>query len=142
MKKFLRILVFASMAMFAPLARADFYIIVHASNPQRTMTQREVVDLFMGRSRAFVSGEFAIAFDLPRDSPGRAAFYRALTGMSAAQVTSYWSRLMFSGQSMPPQTLPDEATMIEIVKRNPNAIGWVTREPTDKQVRAVLGLKE
>ena len=142
MKKLLRILAFALLAMFAPLARADFYIIVHASNPQRTMTQREVVDLFMGRSRAFVSGEFAIAFDLPRDSPGRAAFYQALTGMSAAQVTSYWSRLMFSGQSMPPQPLPDEAMMIEIVKRNPNAIGWVTREPTDKQVRTVFVIKE
>ena len=142
MKKLLRIFAFALLAMFAPLARADFYIIVHASNPQRTMTQREVVDLFMGRSRAFVSGEFAIAFDLPRDSPGRAAFYQALIGMSAAQVTSYWSRLMFSGQSMPPQPLPDEATMIEIVKRNPNAIGWVTREPTDKQVRTVFVIKE
>jgi hypothetical protein len=142
MKNVFRLLMFASMAMFAPLAKADFYIIVHASNPQRTMSQKEVVDLFMGRSRAFVGGEFALAFDLPRDSTGRAAFYQALTGMSAAQVTSYWSRLMFSGQSMPPQPLPDEATMIEIVKRNPNAIGWVTREPADKQVRTVLVIKE
>jgi hypothetical protein len=142
MKGFLRIFVFALLALFAPLAKADFYIIVHASNPQRTMTQREVVDLFMGRSRAFVGGEFAIAFDLPRDSSARAAFYKALTGMTAAQVTSYWSRLMFSGQSLPPQPLPDEATMIDIVKRNPNAIGWVTREPTDKQVRTVFVLKE
>jgi len=142
MKMLLRILAFASLVLFAPLAKADFYIIVHASNPQRTMTQREVVDLFMGRSRAFVGGEFAIAFDLPRESPSRAAFYKALTGMSAAQVTSYWSRLMFSGQSMPPQPLPDEATMVEIVKRNPNAIGWVTREPADKQVRTVLVVKE
>jgi hypothetical protein len=32
--------------------------------------------------------------------------------------------------------------MIDIVKRNPNAIGWVTREPTDKQVRTVFVLKE
>ena len=142
MKGFLRIFVFALLALFAPLAKADFYIIVHASNPQRTMTQREVVDLFMGRSRAFVGGEFAIAFDLPRDSSARAAFYKALTGMTAAQVTSYWSRLMFSGQSLPPQPLPDEATMIDIVKRNPNAVGWVTREPTDKQVRTVFVLKE
>lgn len=142
MKTFRRLVAFSALLVFAPFARADFYIIVHASNPQRTMTQKEVVDLFMGRSRAFVGGEFALAFDLPRDSAGRAAFYQALTGMSAAQVTSYWSRLMFSGQSMPPQPLPDEATMIEIVKRNPNAIGWVTREPADKQVRTVLVIKE
>jgi hypothetical protein len=142
MRAVIRVLVFAMLAAFAPLAKADFYIIVHPGNAQRTMTQKEVVDLFMGRSRAFANGEFALAFDLPRDSPSRAAFHQALTGMTAAQVTSYWSRLMFSGQSMPPQPLPDEATMIEIVKRNPNAIGWVTKEPTDKQVRTVLILKE
>ncbi len=142
MRTLLRILVLAAAAAFAPVAHADFYIVVQAGNAQRTMTQKDVVDLFMGRSRAFSNGDFALVFDLPRDSPRRAAFYQALTGMGPAQVNSYWSRLMFSGQSMPPQPLPDEATMIEIVKRNPNAIGWLTQEPSDKQLRTVLILKE
>jgi hypothetical protein len=115
---------------------------VQAGNSQRTLTQKEAVDLFMGRSRAFSNGEFALIFDLPRDSPKRTAFYRSLTGMSLAQVNSYWSRLMFSGQSMPPQSLPDEATMIEIVTRNPNAIGWLSSEPTDKHLRTLLVVKE
>lgn len=126
----------------APCARADFYVVVQSGNPQRSLTQKEVLDLFMGRSRAFSNGDFALIFDLPRDSPKRAAFYRALTGMSLAQVNSYWSRLMFSGQSMPPQSLPDEATVTNIVKRNPNAIGWLSSEPTDKQLRTLLIVKE
>ena len=96
----------------------------------------------MGRSRAFTNGDFALIFDLPRDSPKRADFYRSLTGMTLAQVNSYWSRLMFSGQSMPPQSLPDETTMIEIVKRNPNAVGWLSREPADKQLRTLLVIKD
>ena len=138
-----RLLGLAAALAFAQPAWADFYVVVNAANPQRTMTQKDVVDLYMGRSRAFGNGQFAIAFDLPRDSPERAAFYQSLTGLSAAQVTSHWSRLMFSGQSMPPQALPDEATMIEIVRRNPSAIGWLTREPPpDKQLRTVLVLKE
>jgi hypothetical protein len=127
---------------FAPLARADFYIVVQASNPQPALSQKQVIDLFMGRSRAFGNGDFALIFDLPRDSPTRVAFYRSLTGMTLAQVNSYWSRLMFSGQSMPPQSLPDEATMIAIVKRNPNAVGWLSHEPTDKQLRTLLVIKE
>ena len=98
--------------------------------------------MFMGRSRSFGNGEFALVFDLPRDNPRRAAFYLALTGMSPAQVNSYWARLMFSGQSMPPQPLPDETSMIDIVKRNPSALGWLSKEPTDKQLRTLLVLKE
>src|SRR5437868_2987870 len=54
-----------SLALARP-ARADFYIVVHASNPQRALSQKEAVDLFMGRSRAFGNGDFALIFDLPR----------------------------------------------------------------------------
>lgn len=130
----------ASAAAAAPV-RAEFYIVTNAGNPQPALTQKEAVDLFMGRNRAFASGEFATMLDLPRDHPNRAAFYRALTGLSAAQVNSYWARLMFSGQNMPPQSLPDEAAVIEALKRNPNTVGWLSKEPTDKQLRTLLVLK-
>jgi hypothetical protein len=123
-------------------ARADFFIVVNAANPQRTLTQKEAVDLFMGRSRAFANGEFALIFDLPRDNARRAAFYQALTGMGVAQVNSYWSRLMFSGQSVPPQALADEAAMVGMLRRNPGALGWLSREPTEPGLRAVLVIKE
>lgn len=138
----LRTFALAATLLAAPLAHADFYIIVQAGNPQRGLTEREAVELFMGRTRSFSNGDFALVFDLPRDRPERAAFYKALTGMTAAQVNSYWSRLMFSGQSMPPQALPDEHAMVEIVKRNPSAVGWLTHEPADKSVRTLLVLKE
>ena len=131
----------ALLALALP-ARADFYIVVHAGNPQRALTQKEAVDLFMGRSRAFANGDFALMFDLPRDHPRRAAFYQALTGMSVAQVNSYWSRLMFSGQSAPPQALPDEAAMTGILKRNPSALGWLSKEPADAGLRTLLVIRE
>lgn len=123
-------------------ARADFYIVVNAANPQRALTQKEAVDLFMGRSRAFASGDFALIFDLPRDNSRRAAFYQALTGMGVAQVNSYWSRLNFSGQSVPPQALADELAMASMLRRNPAALGWLSREPTEPGLRSVLVIKE
>jgi hypothetical protein len=123
-------------------ARADFFLIVNAGNPQSALTQKEAVDLFMGRQRSFPRGEFALMFDLPRDSPQREAFYKALTGMSLVQVNSYWARLMFAGQSLPPQPLPNETAMLDIVRLNPSALGWVSKEPNDKQIRTVLVLKD
>lgn len=136
-----RLLVLLALLLALP-ARADFYIVVNAANPQRALTQKEAVDLFMGRSRAFANGEFALIFDLPRDNARRAAFYQALTGMGVAQVNSYWSRLMFSGQSVPPQSLADEAAMVGMLRRNPGALGWLSREPTEPGLRTVLVIKE
>lgn len=136
-------LVIAAAALAAtPPALADFYIVAHVSNPQTALTQKEAVDLFMGRNRAFATGEFATMLDLPPDHPRRAAFYRTLTGLNAAQVNSYWARLMFSGQNMPPQALADEAAVIDALKRNTNTLGWLSKEPADKQLRTLLVLKE
>jgi hypothetical protein len=132
----------AGITTLAPRAHADFYIIVAADNHQKDLTQGEAINLFMGRTRAFTNGHFAQVFDLPRDNPNRLGFYRALTGMSLAQVNSYWARLMFAGQSMPPQALPDEAAMIDLVKHNQNGIGWISVAPTDKGLRALLILKD
>src|ERR1700759_206434 len=88
---------FAAGGAAAP-ALADLFVVVPATSPVHAMSQKEVVDLYMGRSRAFPGGDIALPFDLPRDNPGHAAFYLALTGMGQAQINSYWSRLMFSGQ--------------------------------------------
>jgi hypothetical protein len=140
--RMLRHLLLTSMLLFATAAHADFYIVAQAGNPQQSLSKSEALSLYMGRTRSFSNGEFALVFDLPRDNHERAGFYRALCDMSLAQVTSYWSRLMFSGQSLPPQPLPDEATMIEIVKHNPNAVGWLSSAPTDKGLRTLLVLKE
>lgn len=144
--RFARVLVAATVAFSALCpampAQADVYVVVPATSAVKAMSQKEVVDLYMGRTRAFPGGDFALPFDLPRDHPGRAAFYQALTGMAPAQVNSYWSRLMFSGQTMPPQPLPSEQAMADLVKRNPSAVGYLLQEPSDKALRIVLVLKE
>lgn len=131
----------AACTMVGP-TRADYYLVVQASNTQTSMTQKEAVDLFMSRRHVFRNGDAALVFDLARGHSEREGFYKSLTGLSLAQVNSYWSRLMFSGESRPPQELADEAAMLDMVKRNPNALAWVPHEPTDKQVRTLLVLKE
>jgi len=142
MRSFLPILFALAITLLAPLARADVYVVVNAANPVHAMAQKEVIDLYMGRSRAYASNELALALDLPRDHPVRAAFYNALTGLSAAQVNSYWARLMFSGRTMPPQQVASEQAMEDLVRRNPGAIGYLAQEPADHALRVVLVLKE
>lgn len=132
-----------SLALYLPsLGRADMLVVVNPANPVRTLTNQEVAALYLGRAHSFPSGEFALIFDLPRDHPLRERFYRLIAGMSPGQVNTYWSRLMFAGQEMPPQALPNEQAVLDIVRRNPGAIGYVSALPKDSNLRVVLQVKE
>jgi len=124
-------------AWWPTAARADLYVVVHPDNPVRALTAKEVTEIFLGRTRAFSSGEFAVPLDLPAESPARVRFYETLTGVPMAQVNSYWSRLMFSGQVTPPRALPDEASVGLAVRRQRGAIGYLTQEPADASLRVV-----
>ncbi len=131
------------MSWFCPLwAAADMAVIVNAANPVKQLNQTQVADLYLGRSRTFPGGEYALVFDLPRDAPLRQRFFTSLAGMTPQQVNTYWSRLMFTGQVLPPQALPNDRAVLDIVRRNPGAIGYVNAEALDSAVRVVLLLKE
>lgn len=130
------------LAQWGPPARADVYVVVNANNPVHAMTQKEVLNLFMGRINAFTEVDLAMPLDLPRDHAMRDHFYHLLTGMTPAQVNSYWSRLMFTGRTLPPKMVPSEAALVEAVRRNPGAIGYLSRGPADPGVRVVLVLRD
>ncbi|MGL4409109.1 hypothetical protein [Zoogloea sp.] len=124
-------------------ALADsLWVVVHPSNPVRGLTPQELAALYMGRTHSFSTGEFALVFDYPRDSALRERFFMRVANMNLSQVNTYWSRLMFAGQAMPPQTLPTPQAMADIVRRNPGAIGYVDSPPRDNSLRVVLELKD
>lgn len=142
MRTALRLLALACMLACGAAARADYYVVVSADSALKTLTQKEAAEIFLGRGREHASGEFLLVFDMPRDSEARAGFYRAVAGMSLAQVNSHWARLMFTGRTLPPQPLPSEQRMHDLVKRNPSAIGYLQKEPADKALRTVLVVKD
>lgn len=126
----------------APAHAGDLYIVVNATNPVSALTHNEALDLFMGRSRQFSGGLAVQPFDQARNSVARAEFYRLLTGMDMPQVNSYWARLMFSGQTQPPRAIDTEASLVDVLRRSPGAIGYLTQPPTDKSLSVVLVLRD
>lgn len=124
----------------ATLAADAIYVVVSAQSPVRTVTQKDVLALYTGRSRVLPGGEVATPLDQPRDSAARADFYETLTGMDIARINSYWARLHFTGQVQPPPPVGDDAAVIQRLRVDPSAIGYLTHEPTSTAVRVVLRL--
>lgn len=128
-----------------PVQAAEIAVIVHPNNPVVAMTEREVSDLYLGRSRSFTTDEQklpAAVYEQPQDSRLRENFFLALNGMSLKQLNAYWARLRFSGEVLPPMTLPDSRLVLEAVGRNRRGIGYVDAALVDSSVKVVLRLKE
>ena len=117
-------------------------VIVNAASPVTTLTRKELSDLYLGRTRALGAMKVTIAIDQATNSPIRAQFYQDLTGKNIAEINSYWARLLFAGQSSPPQTMPDSNTVLDLVRKNSTSVGYLNFKPDDKSIRVVLTLGE
>lgn len=135
----MRIHLAALLLLVVQAAQADVAVIAHAKNPIPTLAPKDVQDVFLGRTRTFSDGHFALPVDQP--SPLRDEFYQLLTGRSIEQIDAYWARLVFTGQTSPPRQLPNDDAVLKAVRENESAIGYVDPKRVDKTVRLLLLLK-
>jgi len=116
-------------------------VIVNPGSGVDKLTRDEVIDIFLGRYRKLPSGRAALPIDVSESSAERARFYQLLVKKSRADMSSYWARLVFSGQTSPPFQVPDTKTAVELVQSNPNAIAYVDRASVTSGVKIVLEIK-
>jgi len=135
MKTFLiALLLFVSI----PAARAELLVVGHLKSNIENLTAKQVQDIYLGRVRVLPNGKFALPIDQP--SPLRAEFYEKLTGRSVEQINAYWARIIFTGQASPPQQLPSDDVVMQTVRENEGAIGYINKTSVDKTVRILLQL--
>jgi ABC-type phosphate transport system substrate-binding protein len=131
-------------ALAAGGVRADeaegIVVIVNPASGIDRLSREEVIDIFLGRFRKLPSGRAALPIDV-ETSDERARFYQLLVKKSPAEMSSYWARLVFSGQTSPPFKVPDAKTAVELVESNPNAIAYVDRASVNSHVKVVLEIR-
>lgn len=142
MKRFASMLMWA-VALWLPMSAkaGDLVVIVSADSKVEKLSRDEVVNIFMGRYRKLPNGETAIPLDFDGETEERREFYQLLIGKSLAEVNAYWARLVFSGRTPPPLTIPTQRQILERVSRDPNAVGYVERRNLVKGVRVVYEFK-
>lgn len=147
MRRPLAIALYACLLCLAgPLAaRTEIVVIAHPDSPVLSLTAREVSDLYLGRARSLGTDEQRVSlalYEQPANSAVRETFFRALNGMGIKQLNAYWARLRFSGEVLPPASLPDSRAVVEAISRNRSAIGYVEANAVNDSVKVVLRLKE
>lgn len=119
---------------------ADIVVIINPANQIESLTKRQVIDLYMGRSSHFPNGIRPLRFDQPTNSETRAHFYHQLTHMNLASINAYWARLIFTGRASAPQALSSNEEMLEIVENNQYAIGYIDKRYLNNHVKVIFEL--
>ena len=104
----------------------------------------KVADLYLGRTRHLSNGQTANPLDNPAASAVR-ALYKALTGKAITDINAYWARLLFTGQSSPPQPMADANALIEAVRNTPGAMAYLDQSqlpanPEALGIRVILNM--
>jgi len=120
---------------------SSIVVVVNPHSGVDKLTRDELIDIFLGRYRKLPSGKMALPIDVSEATPERARFYQLLVKKSPAEMSSYWARLVFSGQTSPPFQVPDAKTALELVQSSPNAIAYVNRSAVTADVKVVFELK-
>ena len=138
MRALLKPLLSLLLVLLAQTASAELVVVSGAKSGIDHLSRQDVVFLFMGRLRQLPTGVPAVPVDLAVDSPERADFYRQLVSKEPAEIKAYWSRLVFSGGSRPPQIAESREDLIRLLSSNPGAIGYMDRNKVDQRVRIIF----
>jgi ABC-type phosphate transport system substrate-binding protein len=115
---------------------AGLVLIVHPSN-DAALDAKAAGRIFLGKEKKFSNGKEVLPINQVAASPSRASFDTNALGRSSTQVSSYWSKLVFTGKGIPPKEVDNDAAVIAIVASNENAIGYVDSASVSGTVKAI-----
>ena len=133
-------LIFGLLTLLASItAQADIAVITSLDSPVSTLTPREVEKIFLGRLRMFPnSDQETLAIDLPDNDPLFVAFYKTIANLDPSKLKRYRAYYLFSGKGRLPISVDNESALIQRVRQNPSAIGYIDSAAVTDEVKVVL----
>jgi len=137
---FARILLACAPALATP-ALAEVVVVASAKTSLAALSPEQVEQTFSGKASAFADGRKTHLLDLPESSATRADFYTKALGKNAIQMKAYWSRMTFTGKSLPPAEKADADAVKKALAADPDAVGYVDAASVDGSVKVLASFK-
>ncbi|KKN36442.1 hypothetical protein LCGC14_0773540 [marine sediment metagenome] len=132
---------FVLMILTCSVVSADVFIVTNAENELDELDTKQIVDIFMGRTKFYPTGKRIVLVDQDLSSTVTETFYQKLVNKTINEINSYRSRLLFSGRSVLPRQLDDNNTVIEFLRHEKDAIGYIDLPEVTKDLKVIGHVK-
>jgi ABC-type phosphate transport system substrate-binding protein len=126
---------FAVVASAVAFNASAVSVVVHPSNTA-SLDNSTIKKIFLGKIKSFPSGGEAIPIDL-ESGAAKDEFLAKVIKKNDSQLKAYWSKLIFTGKGQAPKAVASEQEVINLVKANPNIIGYVSDGAVTADVKVV-----
>ncbi len=137
-RKITVLLAVAAFLGIAGPASAALAIIANPSNALEGISAEQVTMIYLGKTDHFSNGQPAVPVDQNQGSPVRAKFYQNVVQKDPTELTTYWSKLIFTGKGQPPQEIGNDEAVKQWVASHPNGLGYVDGRVLDRTVKVLL----
>ena len=116
----------------------EFVVVVNSFNPFIVIRGEYLARLFLKKDSLWMNGQTAYPVDQADAAPIREQFASSVLRKNIGALRSYWRQRVFSGEAIPPPSLDNDAAVLEFVRRNPYAVGYVSAAtPLGANIRAI-----
>lgn len=124
-------------AGIAKIQAQSFKVIVNESNAVASLTAKEASDFFLKKKTKWPTGTSVMPVDLSSGSSVRETFSQQVHGKNTAAIRNYWQQAAFSGAGTAPSEKVSDADVVEYVKKNAGAIGYVSASASTGGVKTI-----
>jgi ABC-type phosphate transport system substrate-binding protein len=86
--------------------------------------------MFLKKVTSWPDSKPVVAVDQSRTAQVRQDFSLDVHQKDADAISAHWQVLVFSGRDVPPRIVRSDEEVVEFVKANPGAIGYVSAKTT------------
>jgi ABC-type phosphate transport system substrate-binding protein len=120
------IAVLFALVLARPAAAQDVVVVVNSANAASSSTKADVAALFLKHTTKWPDGSAAVCVDQGEGAAVREAFSKKVLGKSTSAVKAYWQHQIFSGHDLPPVEKSGDQAVLDFVRTNPGAVGYVS----------------
>lgn len=131
------ILAFMVLSFFvAQSSKAEVAVIVHLNNVN-TLDQFTISQIFLGKTEEFPDGSRVAPINHEEGSELMSEFTKSVLKKSERQLKSYWSKVLFTGKGIPPQSVKGNAEVIDMISKDQTLIGYIDAAEVNDTVKVI-----
>lgn len=120
-------------------AESGIALIVHPSNPLKNISKDEIMHLFLNKTDTVQNIKLTPVIQTTFQSI-RVVFDEDALGKTPSRSKAYWSRIIFTSASTPPQQMENSNEVIKWIAAHPDSIGYVELEAVNNTVKLLKKL--
>lgn len=134
------LVLFFTTSILASVAYAEIAIIANKASPLTVVKASDIQRVYLGKTQK-IDGTSVTPINQTKNTSLSGTFNKVVLNKSSNQVKAYWSKLIFTGKGTPPQELNNDIEVINAVRNDANAIGYIDANLADDSVNVILTLE-